>query len=249
MSRATQAGQLRQHDVSRPAIATSLQGDSNNHRSRLGSVIAPLDGGSAPSALPIGDRRWSVRIALPSTLDIFPEKARQDIFKIGIDIPSWAFPWPHRSAYSPTSRAAWMSRGASPGTIATATLGRHLQLEARGRHESLWRCFLARAAHAAGCAYSSGRHRRRHPIVSASGSGDRSVSGSRGALDTGVHVDWTRRQDDARCPSLRVRRPKLKVTSAARHCGTRICCSPRSTCMKSTGNWRPSNTGPVCDSA
>jgi hypothetical protein len=159
-------------------------------------VIAPwLQGTVGVQIKPDGDIILSGEIALPSTLDVFPAKElKKNIFTIGIDIPivGVAVAGQRIGIFANISGGLDVSAGIGPGQLQQLRLG----ITYSPKHEEDTRVYgdasLHVPAHAGLRLFVRGGLGAGIPIVSAQAGLEIGAElGLEGALDTGVHVDWT----------------------------------------------------------
>jgi hypothetical protein len=158
--------------------------------------IAPwLQGTVGIQIKPDGGVVLSGEIALPSSLDIFPEKKLdKNIFKIGIDIPIVGVSVAgHRiGIFANITGGLDVSAGIGPGQLQQLKLG----VTYDPQHEEDTKVYgdasLHVPAHAGLRLFVRGGIGAGIPIVSAEAGLEIGASlGLEGALDTSVHVDWT----------------------------------------------------------
>jgi hypothetical protein len=159
-------------------------------------VIAPwLQGTVGVRLLPNGEIELSGEIALPSSLDVFPEKKlEKTLLSIGIDIPiiGVAVAGHRIGVFATISGGLGVNAGIGPGQLEKLSL----KVTYNPAHEEDTRVQGAASlhvpAHAGLRLFVRGAIGAGIPIVSAeAGLEIGATLGLEGALDTGVEVDWT----------------------------------------------------------
>ena len=158
-------------------------------------VIAPwLQGTVGVRLLPQGEIELTGEIALPSTLDIFPEKSfNKNIFSIGVDIPivGVSVAGQRIGIFANISGGLDVSAGIGPGQLQQLRLA--ITYNPAHEEDTLVQgdASLHVPAHAGLRLFVRGGIGAGIPIVSAEAGLEISAGlGLEGALDTGVHVDW-----------------------------------------------------------
>jgi hypothetical protein len=158
--------------------------------------IAPwLQGTVGIRLLPNGEIEVSGEIALPSTLDIFPEKKlEKNIFTIGIDIPivGVAVAGQRIGIFANISGGLDLSAGIGPGQLQDVRLGITYNPSHEDQTHVTGSAKLHIPANAGLRLFVRGSLGVGIPIVSASAGLEIGAGiGLEGALDAGVNVDWT----------------------------------------------------------
>jgi outer membrane biosynthesis protein TonB len=159
-------------------------------------LIAPwLQGTVGVTLTPTGSIKLVGTVGIPGVLNVFPEKKLdKNIFSIGIDIPivGVAVAGQRIGIFANISGGLDLSAGVGPGQLQELQLTVHYDPEKEAETRVQGDAKLHVPAHAGLRLFVRGGIGAGIPVVSAQAGLEVGASlGLEGALDTGVHVDWT----------------------------------------------------------